>query len=72
MGSMRVSAKVCIDRDSQQLVATDCGTTVARGIYRISGNSIYCGDLFIDMDMTNQRLEYGNGVYYRKLSNKYL
>lgn len=72
MGSIRVSAKVCIDRDSQQLVATDCGRTVARGIYRISGNSIYCGDLFIDMDMTNQRLEYGNGVYYRKVSNKYL
>lgn len=72
MGSMRVNAKVCIDRASQQLVATDCGTTVARGIYRINGNSIVCGDLYIDMDMSNQRLEYGSGVYYRKVSNKYL
>lgn len=72
MGVMRVSAKVCIDRDSQQIVATDCGSTVARGIYRISGNSIYCGDLYIEMDLSNQRLEYGNGVYYRKISNKYL
>lgn len=72
MGSMRVYAKVCIDRNSQQLVAIDCGSTVARGIYRISGNTIYCGDLYIDMDMSNQRLEYGNGVYYRKVSDKYL
>jgi lipoprotein len=72
MGSMKVSAKVCIDRNSQQLVATDCDSTVARGIYRISGNSIYCGDLYIEMDMSNERLEYGNGVYYRKVSNKYL
>lgn len=72
MEPMRVNAKVCIDRDSQQLVATDCGSTVARGIYRISDNSIICGDLYIDMDMTNERLEYGNGVYYRKVSNKYL
>lgn len=72
MGSMRVNAKVCIDRDSQQLAATDCGSSVARGIYRISGNSIICGDLYIDMDLANERLEYGNGVYYRKVSNKYL
>lgn len=72
MGSMRVNAKVCIDRKSQQLAATDCGTTVARGIYRISGNSIHCGDLYIEMDMSNERLEYGNGVYYRKVSDKYL
>ena len=72
MGSMRVNAKVCIDRKSQQLAATDCGSTVARGIYRISGNSIHCGDLYIEMDMSNERLEYGNGVYYRKVSDKYL
>lgn len=72
MGSMRVNAKVCIDRKSQQLAATDCGSTVARGIYRISGNSIHCGDLYIEMDMSNERLEYGNGVSYRKVSNKYL
>lgn len=72
MGSFRVNAKVCIDRDSQQLVATDSGSTVARGIYRVSGNTIYCGDLYIDMDISNQRLEYGDGVYYRKVSDKYL
>ena len=29
LGSVIVNAKVCIDRESQQLVATDCGTTVA-------------------------------------------
>lgn len=40
LGSVIVNAKVCIDRESQQLVATDCGTTVARGVYRISGNTI--------------------------------
>lgn len=72
MGPMRVNAKVCIDRKSQQLVATDCGSTVARGIYRISGNTIHCGDLYIEMDISNERLEYGNGVYYRKVSDKYL
>lgn len=72
MGLMRVNAKVCIDRDSQQLVAIDCGSTVARGIYRIIDNSIICGDLYIDMDMRNQRLEYGKGIYYRKISNRYL
>lgn len=72
MGPMRVNAKVCIDRKSQQLAATDCGSTVARGIYHISGNTIHCGDLYIEMDMSNERLEYGNGVYYRKVSDKYL
>lgn len=72
MGPMRVNAKVCIDRKSQQLAATDCGSTVARGIYRISGNTIHCGDLYIEMDISNERLEYGNGVYYRKVSDKYL
>lgn len=72
MGPMRVNAKVCIDRKSQQLVATDCGSTVARGIYHISGNAIHCGDLYIEIDISNERLEYGNGVSYRKVSNKYL
>lgn len=72
MGPMRVNAKVCIDRKSQQLVATDCGSTVARGIYHISGNAIHCGDLYIEIDISNERLEYGNGVYYRKVSDKYL
>lgn len=72
MGPMKVSAKVCIDRKSQQLAATDCGSTVARGIYRISGNTIHCDGLYIEMDMPNKRLEYGNGVYYRKVSDKYL
>lgn len=72
IGSIKVNAKVWIDRDSQQLSATDCGTTVARGIYRISGNSIICGDLYIDMDMQNQRLEYGRGVYYRKVSGNHV
>ena len=72
MGPMRVNAKVCIDRKNQQLAATDCGSTVARGIYRISGNTIHCGDLYIEMDISNERLEYGNGVYYRKVSDKYL
>ena len=69
---MIVNAKVCIDRESQQLVATDCGTTVARGVYRISGNTIYCGDTYIEMDMDNHRLEYGKGYYYRKVSDWYL
>lgn len=72
LGSVRVNAKVCIDRESQQLVATDCGTTVARGVYRISGNTIYCGDTYIEMDMDNHRLEYGKGYYYRKVSDRYL
>lgn len=72
LGSVRVNAKVCIDRESQQLVATDCGTTVARGAYRISGNTIYCGDTYIEMDMDNHRLEYGKGYYYRKVSDRYL
>ena len=72
LGAVRVNAKVCIDRESQQLVATDCGTTVAKGAYRISGNTIYCGDTYIDMDINNQRLEYGNGYYYRKVSDRYL
>ena len=72
LGSVRVNAKVCIDRESQQLVATDCGTTVARGVYRISGNTIYCGDTYIEMDMDNHRLEYGKGYYYRKVYDRYL
>ena len=72
LGSVIVNAKVCIDRESQQLVATDCGTTVARGVYRISGNTIYCGDTYIEMDMDNHRLEYGKGYYYRKVSDWYL
>ena len=28
--------------------------------------------LYIEMDISNERLEYGNGVYYRKVSDKYL
>ena len=72
MGRIRVNAKLCIDRESQQLVATDCGSTVAKGSYYVSDNTIHCGDTYFDIEPSSQRIDYGNGNYFRKVSNSYL
>lgn len=72
VGPVRVSGKLCINRRNKQLVSICNGSVVARGIYYVTDNKITCEGLYIMIDERNHRLEFGDGIYYRKVSDRYL
>lgn len=70
MGTIRSNATVYINTQTRQIVAVDNGVTVAKGTYSVMDNTIYApSDLYINIDVNNKRLEYGNGYYYTKTSD---
>lgn len=72
LGTMRVNATLCIDRKSRQLVATEGGSSLCKGSYYVDGNTIHCGNTYFKLDNYSQRIDFGDGNYFEKVSNTYL
>lgn len=69
-GNIRVNATVYINTRTRQIVAVDSGSTVSKGTYYVENDNIYApSSLYIKIDTQNQRLEYGDGCYYTKVSD---
>ena len=71
MGTLSVNARLVIDRDNQRLISSNDGEIIAKGIYTINDNNIHCDDSYFPLDMDNQRIGFGSGKYYQKVSDSY-
>lgn len=69
-GTIKANATLYINTSTRQIVAVDGGSTVSKGTYYVENGTIYApSQLYINIDSSNQRLEYGSGLYYTKTSN---
>lgn len=69
-GRQRANARLCIDRENQMVSSNNDGEKY-NGRYTISGNEIHFGSWYADLDNSRERIEFGKGVYYRKVSSSY-
>lgn len=69
-GRQRANARLCIDRENQMVSSNNDGEKY-KGRYTISGNEIHFGSWYADLDNSRERIEFGKGVYYRKVSSSY-
>lgn len=69
-GRQRANARLCIDRDVQMISSNNDGMRY-NGHYSISDNEIHFGDNYACLDNINERIEFGDGVYYHKVSDSY-
>lgn len=67
-GRQRANARLSINRDAQTISSNNDGMKY-NGSYYVSDNTIHFGDWYANLDNYNERIEYGNGIYYRKVSN---
>lgn len=66
-GTMYMSARAIIDRSNTSLIVYHGSDLDYNGNYTIRDNTIYYGNgNIIPMDVSNQRLQFGNGLYYSK------
>lgn len=69
-GSSRVNATLFINVKTRQLVAVTDGQTYSKGTYYVEDNTIYApSSTYFNLDMNNQRIDFGNGNYFKKTSN---
>ena len=69
-GRQRANARLCIDRENQMVSSNNDGEKY-NGRYTISDNEIHFGSWYADLDNSRERIEFGKGVYYRKVSSSY-
>lgn len=69
-GRQRANARLCIDRENQMVSSNNDGEKY-NGRYTISGNEIHFGSWYADLDNSRELIEFGKGVYYRKVSSSY-
>lgn len=69
-GRQRANARLCIDREVQ-MASSNNGRMKYNGRYSISDNEIHFGDNYACLDNINERIEFGDGVYYHKVSDSY-
>lgn len=69
-GQKRIHAKLCIDRDKQMLIYQD-GERSYSTSYSIYDDAINYKDTYISINNSRELLEFGNGVYWQKVSSNY-
>lgn len=69
-GQKRIHAKLCIDRDKQMLIYQD-GERSYSTSYSIYDDAIHYKDTYISINNSRELLEFGNGVYWQKVSSNY-